>query len=41
MSHNANQAISILESISSVNYRIEEIQSDIKTLNPLNDSYII
>ena len=41
MSINANQAISILESISSINYRIEEIQSDINTLNPLNDSYII
>lgn len=41
MNINANQAISILESISSINYRIEEIQSDINTLNPLNDSYII
>lgn len=41
MNINANQAISILESISSINYRIEEIQSDINTLDPLNDSYII
>lgn len=41
MNINANQAISILESISSINYRIEEIQSDINNLNPLNDSYII